>query len=683
MRASAGAALTALWATSSALGQAAQSAAVEVLTLPPSPGHTDEIWLHFPCGQLELEDASPEMAELAVAAWNAGPGGRTQQRFAELGGAFELRLEGQRGWLCARVATGQLEAGLKAVVEALGYQASELSFEDAQQDAAVLRWRRGPAEQLANAALEFEAQSALWLEAPRTSAPSPDNPAELLEAAAQDLFRGATWGIASAAPREQWQGWVSAAAAAIESRFSEEPEAPKQATDAANGQPAPAESAATGILAPGAAAGARQPVPRAERLWLAQSEPGPEWLLLAFNAPEPGELSDTLWACLEQQQLRGSSPAAQKLAALLPADCSPEFIALEAAPANLLGIRLRWLGPEATDAVAPPAAPGSSTAKNPGADPEQRLAALLAWLRDPETWHGPWIEAPGWRNRLPAEAALLVAAEGPAPRASSRISAAQLAAAFAPAPRFVAVLAPAEKAAASEAEVGVRRLDGSPWQSSSRAGRAAVLQLKAALGDYAALQSLELEYRFTPTGRAPLALRQVRRFGEFAAEVFSGAAGGRADTPMLTIVGELAYREQQGRRLPLEGATLTETLAGEQRAWPRLLQSLAAQRDYGLEPAGDGSWLVRGAEGNVARLVLTAAGQPSQLVQIPGERSTRFDGWAIGDQGLAWPTGFATDSGRFELLAAKAELHGAGALLGPGVDSAPPPEQPYGAEGGQ
>jgi hypothetical protein len=531
--------------------------------------------------------------------------------------------------------------------------------------------------------LEFEAQSAFWSQAPQPGTPNADRPAELLEGAAQELFRGATWGIASAAPREQWQGWVSAAAAALETRFARAPEAVSRTGDAGSAQPAPADPAASRTPTAGTPSGARQPAPFAERLWLAQTEPGPEWLLLAFNAPEPGELADTLWACLEQQQWRASGPAAHALAALLPEDCRPEFIPLEAAPATLLGVRLRWMAPDPSAAGTSPAASDSSSAGNPGAEPEQRLSALLAWLRDPASWSGPWIEAPGWRNRLPAEAALLEATEGPAPRVLGGISPAQLAAAFAPTPRLVALLAPAEKAAASEAKVGVRRLDGSPWQSSSRAGRAAAQELKAALGDYAALQSLELEYRFTPTGRAPLALRQVRRFGEFSAEVFSGTAGSRAETPMLTIAGEQAFRDQQGRRLPLEGAALEETLSGEQRAWPRLLQGLAAQRDYGLEPAAEGGWLVRGAEGSVARLVLDDSGQPSQLVPIPGERSTRFDGWARGDQGLAWPTGFATDSGRFELLAAKAELHSAGALLGPSVDSAPPPEQPYGAEGGQ
>jgi hypothetical protein len=419
----------------------------------------------------------------------------------------------------------------------------------------------------------------------------------------------------------------------------------------------------------------------AERLWLAQQEPGPEWDLLAFAPPAAGALADSLWASLGAQALRLNSPAAEALQKLLPPGGSPQLFPLETPSGPLIAVVVAWLAHSGAEDSEELSDAGHAPASNTGAAPEQRIAALLAWLREPRTWAAPEEQRGARFDRLPAEAALLALTEGPEPLLDTSIPAEQLARVFQAEPRFVALLAPAEKALESEASVGVRRLDGSLWQMGSRSGREQARKLSALLGNYARLESLELEYRFTPSGRAPMALRQVRRFASLSAEVFSGAAETRADTPMLVIEGPSAYREQQGRRLPLEGAALSEALAGEQRTWPRLLQALAAQSEVCLEPQDGEGWLICTNQGGVAQLFLDPDGWPRQLVQVPGQRSTTFEDWSPGGQGLYWPTAFMTDSGRFELLAAQATLLTSDAPQGPDVATPPAPPAHYGDSG--
>jgi hypothetical protein len=592
-------------------------AAGPVLDLGAPLGRADAIWVHFPTGAFELEAREAAAAELAIAAWNAGPGGRTQERFAGLGGSFELRLEGARCWLEARVASDRLEQGFEALLEALSHPAAELDGAAAAIDAATLRARRPPERQLEDAAL-----GQLW----RAPAPAPsERPTAELEAAAVRLFAGATLGVASALPSERWRPWAERAATALAQRF-----------------PGPASSA--------------PPRPAAafpERLWLPRQEPGPEHLLLAFEAPAGWALDAGGWdlaAALE----RGA--AGERLRALLAEPAAPRLGVLETPAGPKLAVR--WSGVQQ--------------------QPEPLLAALLAWLGAPSTWAAAGRFADDGQ-RTPAERRLLEAAEGPRPEIEADAEA--WAAIFRAEPQIVAWLAPAAAAAHSEAGAGVRRLDGSPWQQGSAAGRRTARALAEALGPLAALEQLEVELEFAPAGRAPLRLRQKRGLAALELEVWSGPAEGPADAPMLQLSSNESARFEGGRRLPLEGSALSDAIESERRAWSRLLADLDAQGPLALEPAAPGSWTVWDQRGPLALLTLGPDGLPQSLTGLPSGRSTQFEAWAWREVApgvrLRLPESYRTDAGRFVLRAAAARA-ASEARRGPAVDSEPPPPPRWG-----
>jgi hypothetical protein len=592
-------------------------AAGPVLDLGAPLGRADAIWVHFPTGAFELGPREAAVADLAIAAWNAGPGGQTQERFAALGGSFELRLEGARCWLEARVASDRLERGFEALLEALSHPGTELDAAAAAIDAATLRARRPPERQLEEAAL-----GRLW-PAP-AAAPAEIAPADL-EAAAARLFAGATLGVASALPGERWRPWAERTATALAQRF-----------------PGPAASASAH---PAAAC--------PERLWLPRQEPGPEHLLLAFEAPAGWALAAGRWDLAGA--LAGGSAGA-RLRALLAEAGAPRLGLLET-PAGP-SIAVRWSGVQPR--------------------PEPLLSALLSWLRDPSTWAAAGLRADDGQ-RTPAEMRLLAATEGPRPQVDADPEA--WAAIFRAEPQLVALFAPAAAAADSEAGPGVRRLDGSPWQQGSAAGRRTARSLAEALGPLAALEQLELALEFAPAGRAPLTLRQKRGFSALDLEVWSGPAGGPADAPMLQLSSADSARFEGGRRLPLEGAALNEAIESERRAWSRLLADLDAQGPLALEPASPGSWTVVDERGPLALLTLGPDGLPQSLTSLPSGRSTQFEAWAWREAApgvrLRMPESYRTDAGRFSLRAATARA-AAQARQGPGVDSEPPPPPRWG-----
>lgn len=595
-----------------------QGSADSALELGAAPGRGDAIWIHFPTGAFELE-GSAEAAELAIAAWSFGPQGSTQQRFAELGGSFELRLEGARCWLEARVASGRLEEGFEALVEALCLPAAALDFEAAAIDRATRRARRAPEQQLCAAALEF-----LW-PAPASQA----GPAEL-EAAAQALFAAPTLGVSSGLPSERWRPWASRARQALAQRY---PGPPK---------PAPA-----------------RPCPSVpERLWLPRQEPGPEQLLLGFAAP--AELGRGSGGFDLAPALDDRAPS-QRLLALLPPGAAPRLAPLETPSGPLLAVHLA----------------------HAQARPEALLAALLEWLRSPETLAAA-MPIPGAGQRTSAELALLAEAEGQSADPGAEREA--IVACLRAEPRFLALLAPAAGAAESEAGAGVRRLDGTPWQRGSAAGRRQARALAEALGPWAALEQLELELEFAPAGRPPLALLQRRTLSELGLEVFSGPAGGPAQTPMLRLSPAGSERFEGGRRLPLEGSGLADAVESERRAWSRLLADLGAEGPLALEPAGPAAWVLVADSGPLAQLELDAQGLPQSLRSLPSGRSTQFEAWgwseSVGGLRLRLPAGYRTDAGRFEVRTAGGRACAA-PRRGPAVDSEPPPPPRWGDDPSQ